>query len=441
MVEQSSEQRGSATPALAGERREPGTTRYWHPFANMAMIRGNELVLAEANGCEVVDQDGRRYLDATAGLWYCNVGYGQEAIVEAVTEQLRVLPAYSTFGPYATGPTLEAAARIADVAPVPDAAVFLTSGGSDAVDTAAKLVRTYWIARDQPQRRVIIGRPRAYHGMHAYGTSLAGIAANREGFGDMVPDVAHVAEDSVAAVRREIERIGPERVGAFIGEPVIGAGGVYPPEEGYWLGVAEVCREYDILLISDEVICGFGRLGSWFGCQRYEVTPDLVIFAKGVTSGYMPLGGLIVAPRVQEPFWEGAGHWFRHGYTYSGHAAACAAAIANLDILEQEDLAGRVVQLEPVLARQAGHLLSHPLVGTVRAVGLLCAIEMSPEAVQSDPALIDKVVLSCREQGVLTRALGRNAIQISPALVIEEVQINELFRRIGSALDVVQRTD
>lgn len=220
-------------PASTAAARRPGPdatdTAYWHPFANMAKVRHRELVLVEARGCEVTDQAGRTYLDATAGLWYCNVGYGRDEIVDAVARQLRRLPSYSTFGPYATEPTLETAARIAEYSPIPNAAVFLTSGGSDAVETAAKLVRSYWAALGQPERRVLVGRPRAYHGMHAYGTSLAGIPANRETFGDMVPDVAHVEEDSIEAVEREFERIGPERIGAFIGEPVIGAGGVVPP--------------------------------------------------------------------------------------------------------------------------------------------------------------------------------------------------------------------
>ena len=414
-------------------------TPYWHPFANMAEVRGRELVLVQGRGCEVTDQAGRTYLDATAGLWYCNVGYGRSQIVEAVTRQLHALPAYSTFGPYATEPTLQAAARIADLSPIDDAAVFLTSGGSDAVETAAKLVRAYWTALDQPQRRVIVGRPRAYHGMHAYGTSLAGIAANRETFGDMVPDVAHVAEDSLEAVRQEIERIGPENVGAFIGEPVIGAGGVFPPPDGYWPGVAELCREHGILLIDDEVICGFGRLGRQFGCERYGVVPDMITFAKGVTSGYMPLGGLIVSPRIKEPFWEGEGRWFRHGYTYSGHAAGCAAALANLDIIASEDLLGRVVSLEPILAETAQALLDHPLVGAVRTEGLLCAVEFTSDRVAGTPGLANEIVLSCREQGLLTRALGQVALQISPALIIEPAQIEQLFDSVRLALDAVQR--
>jgi putrescine aminotransferase len=412
--------------------------RYWHPFANMAKVKDHELVLVEARGCEVTDQSGRTYLDATAGLWYCNVGYGRSEIVEAVARQLERLPAYSTFGPYVTEPTLTTARRIAELSPIDDGAVFLTSGGSDAVETASKLVRSYWAALGQPERRIIVGRPRAYHGMHAYGTSLAGIPANRETFGDLVPDVAHAAEDSIEAVEREFERVGPERIGAFIGEPVIGAGGVFPPPDGYWSAVAELCHRHGVLLIADEVICGFGRLGYGFGCERYGIRPDMITFAKGVTSGYMPLGGVVVSPRIKEPFWDGDGRWFRHGYTYSGHAGACAAALANLDILETEDLAGRVTTLEPVLERAAQGLTDHSLVEAVRTAGLLCAVEFASDVIEARPGLAEAIVLACREQGVLTRALGLVAIQISPALVIDQGQIEELFTRIRAALDTVR---
>jgi adenosylmethionine-8-amino-7-oxononanoate aminotransferase len=405
----------------------------------MAKVRGHELVLTEGRGCELTDRTGRTYIDATAGLWYCNVGYGRNEIVDAVARQLRALHAYSTFGPYTTEPTLEAARRIAELSPLSDAAVFLTSGGSDAVETAAKLVRAYWGALGQPRKRIIVSRPRAYHGMHAYGTSLAGIPANRENFGDMVPDVAHVAEDSVAAVEEELERIGPENVGAFIGEPVIGAGGVIPPPEGYWAGVAELCRRHDVLLIADEVICGFGRLGHRFGCERYDFTPDMITFAKGVTSGYMPLGGVILSQRLKEPFWEGDGRWFRHGYTYSGHAGACAAALANLDIIESEDLIGRVASLEPMLAGAARELLDHSLIGDVRVAGLLCAVEFAPDALSANEGLAEQVVLACREQGVLTRTLGLVAVQVSPPFVIEPAQIDRLFAGLRGALDAVHR--
>jgi putrescine---pyruvate transaminase len=428
---------------LTAERRGAGSgtdTRYWHPFANMAKVRGHEVVIVRGEGCEVTDRDGRTYLDATAALWFCNVGYGRKQIVDAVSRQLSELPAYSTFGAYVTDTTLEAAGRIADLAPFPDAAVFLTSGGSDAVETAGKLVRSYWRALGRPHKRVIVGRPRAYHGMHAYGTSLAGIAANREDFGDMVPDVAHVAEDSVAAVEREIERIGGDNVGAFIGEPVIGAGGVVPPPDGYWEGVADLCRRHDILLISDEVICGFGRVGHRFGCERYGFTPDMITFAKGVTSGYLPLGGVILSSRLKAPFWEGEGRWFRHGYTYSGHAGGCAAALANLDIVESEGLAERVRSLELAFAQAAQSLLDHPLMGEVRTAGLLCGVEFDSELVAANAELPNQVVLACRVEGLLTRALGQAAVQVSPALVIEPQEIERLFSMLRGALDSVHRS-
>ncbi len=431
------EQPLTAEPRAAGSATD---TPYWHPFANMAKVRGREMVIVSGKRCEVTDRDGRTYLDATAALWFCNVGYGREQIVDAVARQLSKLPAYSTFGAYVTDKTLEAAGRIAGLAPFPDAAVFLTSGGSDAVETAGKLVRSYWSALGRPHKRVIVGRPRAYHGMHAYGTSLAGIAANREDFGDMVPDVAHVSQDSVAAVEQEIDRLGPDNVGAFIGEPVIGAGGVVPPPEGYWEGVADLCRRHDILLISDEVICGFGRVGRRFGCERYGFTPDMITFAKGVTSGYMPLGGVIASSRLKAPFWEGEGRWFRHGYTYSGHAGACAAALANLDIVESEGLAERVRSLEPTFRQAAESLLDHPLMGEVRTAGLLCGVEFDPELVAANAELPNQVVLACRAEGLLTRALGQAAVQVSPSLVIEAHEIERLFSMLRGALDAVHRS-
>src|SRR5438270_7915682 len=207
--------------------------------------------------------------------------------------------------------------------------------------------------------------------MHAWGTSLGDTPANLEGLGPLVADVVHVDATSVEELAAAIERLGAERVAAFIGEPVVGAGGVIPAPDGYWTAVAELCREQDVLLIADEVITGFGRLGRWFGCERFGFTPDLLVFAKGVTSGYMPLGGVIVGPRVQEPFWSGEGISFRHGYTYSGHAAACAAALSNLDILERERLVERVSALEPVFAANVHSLAEHPLVGDTRAIGLV----------------------------------------------------------------------
>jgi adenosylmethionine-8-amino-7-oxononanoate aminotransferase len=344
-----------------------------------------------------------------------------------------VLPSYSAFGLTATRPALDLTERIAALAPIDDAKVFLSSGGSDAVDTAAKLARRYWSAIGKPEKVVLIGRSYAYHGMHAFGTTLGGIPANVEGLGDLVTDVAHVDALSVEALETELERIGPDRVAAFIGEPVVGAGGVIPPPDDYWPRVAEVCRTNDVLLIADEVITGFGRLGRWFGCERFGFTPDLLVFAKGVTSGYQPLGGVVVAQRIQEPFWTGEGTWFRHGYTYSGHAAACAAALANLDILEREKLVERVAELEPKLTAAVRSLDDHALVDETRAVGLLGAIELKDKT-----GLVDRVVARARELGVLARAIRGCAVQLSPPFTISKAEIDEITAVLRQALDDVQ---
>jgi adenosylmethionine-8-amino-7-oxononanoate aminotransferase len=397
----------------------------------------DEVVIVRGEGCDVFDRDGRRYLDATAGLWYCNVGYGRQDIAEAAGRQMRQLPAYSTFGLYANEPTQELCERISQLAPVPDGRVFLTCNGSDAIDTAAKMVRRYWNAVGRAEKQIIVGRDSAYHGMDAYGTSLAGISANAQGFGQLVPSVAQVPYDSVEALADEIERLGPDSVAAFIGEPVIGAGGVYPPPEDYWREVAKVCREYDVLLIADEVVTGFGRLGSWFGCERYGFEPDLLVFAKGVTSGYMPLGGVVAGPRVQEPFWSGDGVVFKHGYTYSGHAAACAAALANLDILEGEDLVARLSAFEPEWAESVYSLADHPLVEEVRAVGLLGAVEISHEELKARPGLLEEVVANARKESILTRSLP-GAIHLSPAFVVAKEQVDTLIAGLSRALDAAR---
>jgi putrescine---pyruvate transaminase len=415
-------------------------TAFWHPFANMAEVAGNELVLASGKGCEVVDREGRRYLDATAGLWFCNVGYGRDEIAAAVEQQLRELPAYSTFGAYSNEPAQALAERVAQLAPIDNAKVFLTSGGSDAVETAAKLARRYWSAVGRAEKRILIARRFAYHGMHAYGTSLGGIPANVEGLGDMVPDCVHVDANSVDALAAELDRIDAGNVAAFIGEPVVGAGGVIPPPNGYWPAVAELCRERDVLLIDDEVITGFGRLGRWFGCERFDVEPDMIVFAKGVTSGYLPLGGVIVGRRVQEPFWTGDGVWFRHGYTYSGHAAGCAAALANLDILERETLVERVAELEPVFAERVHSLGDHPLVGETRAIGLVGAVEMEPETLERKPELLEEAILFAREEGVLTRSLRGSAFHLSPPFTITAEEIDAIVQALRRALDRAEKS-
>lgn len=405
----------------AGSEARTGTlagSPFWHPFSNIAS-GADEVVIARAEGSRVWDESGREYLDATASLWYCNVGYGRASIVDAVQRQLAQLPAYSAFGVYANRPALELVERIVELAPMPNARVFLTLGGSDAVETAAKIARRYWSAVGKPEKTSIVARELAYHGMHAYGTSLGGIAANTDGLGQLVADVVHVAAGDAAAVEQLLDERGGE-LAAFIGEPVIGAGGVIPPTDDYWPRVAAACRRHDVLLISDEVITGWGRTGRLFGCQRYGFEPDLVTFAKGITSGYLPLGGLIVGERVQEPFASGDGIAFRHGYTYSGHAACCAAGVANLEILLGEELPARVASFEPTFRATLEPLAELDAVREVRTAGLLAGVELV------DTSTLDATVDRLRERGVLTRAIGGTSLQISPALTISAAELQQI---------------
>ena len=415
------------------------STRFWHGFADMHLVKDAELVFRSGEGVWLEAIDGRRFLDATAALWYCAVGFGRRDIADAVAEQLARLPAYSSFGAYTTEPTLVLADRLAALAPIDDAVVFLASGGSDAVDTSAKLARRYWDVQGRPEKRVIVSREHGYHGMHAWGTALAGIPSNKTGYGgEIIEEVVNVGSADTESLGALFESRGNE-IAAFIGEPVIGAGGVYPPEPSYWAEVQRLCREHDVLLIADEVITAFGRVGAMWGSQRYGIEPDMITFAKCVTSGYMPLGGVIVGPRVSQPFWEGSapGPMFAHGYTYSGHAAACAAAMVNLDIIERERLVARVGSLEPVLDIAVRRLASLPLVGEIRTVGLTAAVAIAPDRLAADPGIPARVVGAALRHGIATRVLRGHALHISPAFVITEGEIDTLVDGLGAALEDV----
>ncbi|MGH2780981.1 MAG: aspartate aminotransferase family protein, partial [Thermoleophilaceae bacterium] len=407
----------------------------WHPFADMARVPGDEVTLVSGEGSWVTDDQGHRYLDASAALWFCNVGHGRGELADAAAAQMRKLAAYYTFDVFANEPALELARRLALVAPTgPRSAAFFTSGGSEAVDTAAKLARRYWHVRGEEQRRVVIAREGAYHGMAAFGTSLAGIAPNRAGWGPLVQEVVHVEADSVGALADALERHG-SAVAGFIGEPVIGAGGVRPPAPGYWDQVQALCREHDVLLIVDEVVTGFGRLGTAFACERYGIAPDLLCAAKGITSGYAPLGVVLSGARVRDALWAPGVGAVRHGYTYSGHAAACAVALANLDVLERELLYDRVRTLEPILAERLGPLAEHPLVHEVRSVGLLAGVELDAAARARTPDLVERVVRRARTRGVLVRNLVGHTLQISPPFVIDAEELTLLAEVLRAALD------
>ena len=412
-------------------------TRFWHPVADMSAVSASgELLLDRAHGVHVWDESGRRYLDATASLWYCNVGYGRDEIADAAAAQMKRLPAYSHYGDVSSRPTTELAERIARIAPMEDAVVFFASGGGESVETAVKLVRRYWSLLGRETKTTVISRERAYHGLAGYGTSIVGTDAFTVGVGPFAGGTLRVPWDDAAALAEAIDRAGAENVAAFFCEPIVGAGGVLAPTPGYLEEVRRICRERDVLFVADEVICGFGRVGDWFASTRFGLEPDLVTFAKGVTSGYVPLGGVIVGARVREPFWApGAGVW-RHGYTYSGHATATAAAHANLDIIERDALLEQARALEAEVAEALSPLASHPLVSEVRAgLGVLAAVQVAPDALAEDPGLSDRVCLAARGHVVLTRVLVRGGLQVSPALVIDASGLAELVDGLRAALD------
>jgi putrescine---pyruvate transaminase len=426
----------SASPVPAGQ------PALWHPFANMGDLAGHAIQMAGGDGCTVYDTEGRAYLDALASLWYCNVGYGRTELADAAAAQMRQLAAFHAYEAFANPPASELAERVAALVPVPDAKVFFTpGGGSDAIDTAAKLARAYWRAVGQPSRQLIISRTHAYHGVNAYGTALSGIPVNTEPFGPLIPATEQVAWDDPGALEKVIEQAGAAQVAAFFCEPVIGAGGVYPPPEGYLAAVRGICRRHDVLFVADEVITGFGRTGAWFASGRFGLDPDLMTVAKGLTSGYAPLGAVISGPRVAEPFFApGAAQIFRHGYTYSAHPAACAVGLANLDLIEREQLVPRVAQLEGELAARLAPLAGHELVGEVRAgTGLLAGVEIAEQARRADPGLGARLVADIRARGVLTRLLRGVALQVSPPFTIAAAEIDRIAEVFGAAFAAAAR--
>lgn len=420
-------------------REDERSTRLWHPFADMATVAGNEFVVDRGEDVWIFDRDGRRYLDASASLWYANIGHGRTEIADAVHEQMVRLEAYSAFGEFANEPALQLADRLCSLAPIPDARVFLTTGGGESIDTAAKLALQYWSVQDAPERTHLISRDAGYHGTNGFGTSIGGIQANRHGFGPLLPDTSRIKHDSPQALQEEIERLGADRVAAFFLEPVIGAGGVYPPTPGYIEQTAEICKQTGVLLIIDAVICGFGRLGSWFGIERWSVQPDMIVFAKGVTSGYLPLAGVLTSNRIAEPFWEQPGHPFRHGATFSAHPTCAAAALTNIDILEREQLIPRGAELENLLLDTLLPLNEHPLIHEVRGgTGLLAAIEISEHA-HNQNITIPQINHALREEGIIARALT-NSIAFSPPLTIQPEHINLIAQATQQALNQTTHT-
>ena len=402
---------------------------FLHPFARPAAQ--DFITIVSGQGAHVKDAQGRDYVDAMASLWYCNVGHGRAEIADAVAEQMRTLAGFHTFEKF-SNPAADAACElIADVAPVHGSRVFLTSSGSEAVDSALKIARLSQAARGETQRQVVISRRPSYHGVTYGGLSATGLPANQEHFGAMLPDVVQTDKDDLAAVEAVFAERGHE-IAAVITEPVIGAGGVYPPVPGYLEGLRRLCDEHGAWLIFDEVICGFGRLGTWWGSQRYGVRPDLTTFAKAVTSGYQPLGGVLVAPSVRDVLEADPNLVLRHGHTYSGHPSGCAAALVALDITRREGLLDRAEKIGDRLSAGLRSLLDDGQVTDVRGDGAVWAVGLDVDAVAVRDAMLD--------HGVIARPIGTGTVSFCPPLVIEDSDIDRCVEALDAALTSVRTT-
>ena len=395
-----------------------GLPRFLHPFAKPT--RERFITVARGEGARIYDVDGNEYIDGMASLWYCAIGHGRRDMADAIARQIGTIEAYSAFDPFTTQVADELCERIAALSPLSDGRVFLCNSGSEAVDSAMKLARLAHVQAGRPERTLIISRGRGYHGTNYGGTSAQGIPPNRAGYGPLVGDVVHVEPDDIEGLAKVMSE-NSARLAAVISEPVQGAGGVFPPTEGYLQQLRKLCDQHGAYLIFDEVITGFGRLGTWFGAQHFGVTPDLLTFAKAVTSGYQPLGGVILARKVCEPIEADAGFLLRHGYTYSGHAAACAAALTNLDIIEREGLLERAKHIGARLESGLGALAADGMIDHARGRVAVWAAAHKPGI---DPFVVRDRMLA---GGAITRALNTDTNSFCPPLVITDAELDRLI--------------
>jgi putrescine aminotransferase len=444
------------TKALAALRRADAA-HFLHPFTDHNdMHRDGTHVVVSASGSHVVDETGRRLLDGLAGLWCVNVGYGRREIADAVHRQIMDLSFYPSFFNSTTEPAIRLAERIASYAPAGMSKVFFSNSGSEANESALKLVRGYNRIVGRPNKTKILSRTFSYHGVCLATTSMTGLASCYEPFGLPLPGFVHVPGPHAYGVasemspdeygrwcleetERAIDREGADTIAAFFAEPIQGAGGVIVPPEGHLRELRELCRRHDILFVADEVITGFGRLGAWFASSLWELEPDLITMAKGITSGYVPLGATLVSDSIAGTLSKAG--YLAHGFTYSGHPVAAAAALANIDILEKEDLVAKVrMESGPHFQQRLRALASHPAAGEVRGEGLIGAIDLLPKggrtALATPPVLGVKAAALAREEGVIVRGI-RDLIAISPPLVITGEEIDCLFDALARVLDHV----
>lgn len=435
---------------------------YLHPFTDTKSLASTGArVIVKGQGIYVWDSEGRRLLDGMSGLWCVNVGYGRKSIADAVYAQMQELPYYNSFFQTTNIPAVQLAARLVDISPAHFNHVFFTNSGSEANDTNLRLVRRYWDLQGQKERNIIISRHNAYHGSTIAAATLGGMSGMHEQqIGVAIPNVVHIGQpyyqesgkgkspeefglEAASWLEKKIIEAGAERVAAFIGEPVQGAGGVIIPPSTYWPEIQRICDKYGILLIADEVICGFGRLGCWFGSEVVGIKADLMTFAKGVTSGYFPLGGVLVGDRIANVLIEQGGE-FNHGFTYSGHPAACAAALENIRIIQEEKLIEKVRnETAPYLKKKFETLIDHPLVNVAESCGLVAGLNLVKKkgATVHDSVAFDSKLqagMLCRgfmfAHGVIMRAVGDRMI-IAPPLVITKTEIDEMITLIRHSLD------
>ncbi len=426
------------------------------PFSDYQQLSDTgPRIITNADGVYVWDSEGNKILDGMAGLWCVAIGYGRDELADAASKQMKQLPFYNTFFMTAHPPVLELAKTIAEIAPEGMNHVFFTGSGSEGNDTMLRMVRHYWALKGQPNKQVIIGRINGYHGSTVAGASLGGMQGMHEQGSLPIPGIVHIPQPywfgeggdmspeqfgiwAAEQLEKKILEVGEANVAAFIAEPIQGAGGVIVPPETYWPKIREILAKYDILFVADEVICGFGRTGEWFGSDYYGNKPDLMTIAKGLTSGYIPMGGLIVSDKVFEVLKTGGD--FNHGFTYSGHPVAAAVALENIRILRDEKILERVrEETAPYLQKRLRELADHPLVGEVRGVGLLGAIELVKNKQTRERYEGKGVGMICRGHcfgnGLIMRAVGDTMI-IAPPLVISKAEIDELIDKARLCLDL-----
>src|SRR3990167_6859851 len=428
-----------------------------HPFNdNAALAKRGTRILTKGEGVYVWDSEGNKLLDAFAGLWCVNIGYGRKELGEVASKQMTQLAYYNSFFSCTTDPTVRLAAKLAELCPGDLNHVFFSNSGSEANDTILRMVRHFWAVQGQPKKNVFIGRLNGYHGSTVAGASLGGMKGMHAMGGLPIPDIVHInqpywfgeggdlsPEEFGLQRARELEdkilELGPDRVAAFIGEPIQGAAGVFIPPMNYWPEIESTCRKYDVLLVADEVICGFGRTGHWFASEYFGIQPDIMTLAKGITSGYIPLGAVMFNDRISKVLMEKGGE-LAHGYTYSGHPVCTAVALENIRILEEEKMVENIqANTGPYLAKRWAELAEHPLVGEARLVGMVGALELVPRK-PSREYFPDRGAVGqmCRDfalrNGLILRATN-DAMLLSPPLIITRDQIDEMFDKAWKSLD------